>query len=215
MTTNTYTPTTWVDEVPASSPLKYAITGDVEGEISASAQIDLATAITTPGTPLNATNLNHIEQGLETVQEQANDLEPVYARATIAEFNFSVPSDDPTKIPFDTATFDSHSCLTLGANARFTADRNGIYDVKAYLRFITATWNQSEIAYLSLYKNGTLYSFLGGWSNGADVSWLAQIWGADMIQLSAGDYIEIRAYQTRGLATLSGARMSVKLVSKL
>jgi hypothetical protein len=62
-----YTKTTWSDEVPGETPVKYTITGDVEGEISASATIELATA-PTAGTPLNATNLNHIEQGIADVE---------------------------------------------------------------------------------------------------------------------------------------------------
>jgi hypothetical protein len=58
-----YTKTTWVDEVPASTPIKYSINGDIEGEISASAEIAVVTGIT-PGTAVNAANLNHAETGI-------------------------------------------------------------------------------------------------------------------------------------------------------
>jgi hypothetical protein len=63
-----YSPTTWEDEVPDSTPVKYTITDDTAGEIAASATIDLATAPTTSGTPINAANLNHIEQGIADVE---------------------------------------------------------------------------------------------------------------------------------------------------
>ena len=69
--TNTYTPTVWEDEVPTSTPVKYSITGDSEGAISASAAIAPVTSIT-PGTPLNATNLNKMETGIKTAQDDAN-----------------------------------------------------------------------------------------------------------------------------------------------
>lgn len=65
-----YSKTTWTDEVPASTPIKYAITGDVEGELSASATIEIVTSVTA-GTAVNATNLNKIETGIETAQAAA------------------------------------------------------------------------------------------------------------------------------------------------
>jgi hypothetical protein len=67
-----YTKTAWADEVPASSPVKYKITDDVEGVLADSAKIELVTSVT-PGTPLNADNLNHLEDGVETAQETAED----------------------------------------------------------------------------------------------------------------------------------------------
>lgn len=63
----TYSKTIWTNEVPATTPVKYAIIGDVEGEISASATIAPVTSIT-PGTALNAANLNHIEDGVAAVE---------------------------------------------------------------------------------------------------------------------------------------------------
>jgi hypothetical protein len=67
----TYSPTTWADEVPASTPVKYKITDDIGGVLADSAKIELVTSVT-PGTPLNAANLNHIEQGIEDAQDGVN-----------------------------------------------------------------------------------------------------------------------------------------------
>lgn len=58
-----YEPIGFENEVPSATPLKYKITDDTEGVIAESATIELETPVT-PGTPLNATNLNHIEQGI-------------------------------------------------------------------------------------------------------------------------------------------------------
>jgi len=62
-----YSPTTWTDEVLGATPAKYVITDDTAGEIAASATIDLATA-PTPGTPVDATHLNNIEDGIVTLE---------------------------------------------------------------------------------------------------------------------------------------------------
>lgn len=58
-----YEPIGFEDEVPNATPLKYKITDDTEGVIAESATIELETPVI-PGTPLNAANLNHIEQGI-------------------------------------------------------------------------------------------------------------------------------------------------------
>lgn len=65
-----YTKTVWSDEVPVTTPVKYQITDDTAGEIAASAEIALVTSVT-PGTPLNASNLNKLETGVETAQAAA------------------------------------------------------------------------------------------------------------------------------------------------
>ena len=66
-----YTPTTWTDEVPASTPIKYVITDDVDGVIAASATIALVTSVTA-GTPINATNLNKLETAMESAVDTAD-----------------------------------------------------------------------------------------------------------------------------------------------
>lgn len=198
MTPNTYVPTTWVDEVPASSPLKYSINGDVEGEISASAQIDLATAIATPGTPLNATNLNHIEQGLLTVQNQANLLEPAAARM---RHSFAVPDDTITKVPFSVKTFDPLSLLTTGANARFTVPQDGIYDVKVILDVLSATWGAGDQLSVSPGINGTIDDLvLTGalFRAGAAGTGTFRVANSDLAQLTEDWYIEVFIYHNFG-----------------
>jgi len=59
-----YTPTVWTDEVPSSTPVKYAITDDVNGQVAGSATIEMVTPVTA-GTPINAANLNRIESALQ------------------------------------------------------------------------------------------------------------------------------------------------------
>ena len=68
-----YTPTTWTDEVPASSPVKYTLKDSGGSVIEDDVTIEVKTVITTEGTPLNATNLNKMETGIKNAQDAADD----------------------------------------------------------------------------------------------------------------------------------------------
>jgi len=59
-----YVPVTWADEIPTTSPIKYKISQASNGDIAANATIEIVTSVT-PGTPVNAANLNHLELGVE------------------------------------------------------------------------------------------------------------------------------------------------------
>jgi hypothetical protein len=61
-----YVKTNWIDEIPASTPVKYRI---VEGAsiIHAEVEITPATTITTPGTAITATRLNNLENGVDSL----------------------------------------------------------------------------------------------------------------------------------------------------
>lgn len=63
-----YTPTNWENEIPLSPP-KYRIVDDFAGEIATSAEIELVTEVS-PGTPLNASNMNKIEQGIKDAHDK-------------------------------------------------------------------------------------------------------------------------------------------------
>lgn len=58
-----YIKTVWVDETPDTTPVKYKITDDTAGVVAGSATIELVTPVT-PGTPINAQRLNHLETGV-------------------------------------------------------------------------------------------------------------------------------------------------------
>lgn len=63
----TYSPTTWSDEVPNTSPVKYTIRNSSGVIIYDDVRIDIKTTVTA-GTPVNAANLNKIEQGIVTLE---------------------------------------------------------------------------------------------------------------------------------------------------
>lgn len=63
-----YTPTTWTNESPAATPVRYTLRDGADVIINDDVRIDLKTAVTA-GTPLNSTNLNHIEQGIKDAHD--------------------------------------------------------------------------------------------------------------------------------------------------
>lgn len=68
-----YTKTTWTDEVLAGAE-RFDIKDDGGTPIYEDVQIVLATTVTTPGTAVDATNLNHIEQGIEDAHSTEKEL---------------------------------------------------------------------------------------------------------------------------------------------
>jgi hypothetical protein len=69
-----YSKTSWTNETPSASPIKFTLK-DTDGNVLYDdVQIELKTSVT-PGTPLNSTNLNKIEQGLEDVFNLAESIE--------------------------------------------------------------------------------------------------------------------------------------------
>ena len=75
-----YTKTTWTDEVPETTPVKYKIENDETtlDEVT----ISVVTPVTT-GTAVNAANLNKIEEGIDALDSLVDALftETVYVRA--------------------------------------------------------------------------------------------------------------------------------------
>lgn len=90
-----YTPTTWTDEVPASTPVKYTISQTAPGDIAASAEIALFTSVTA-GTPVNAVNMNKIEAGVQTAQLTAENAAtnsiPKSLVTTVGDFIYATAS---------------------------------------------------------------------------------------------------------------------------
>jgi hypothetical protein len=130
----TYTPTTWVDEIPASTPVKYVITDDTVGPVASSATIEVATAITS-GTPLNATNLNNIESGITTAQATANDAIPKSLVTTIGDLIYATASGVLAR-------------LGIGANGTYLAAVAGQpqwLTPSVFLRWQNAAYNGNAI----------------------------------------------------------------------
>lgn len=98
-----YVPTDWTDETPAASPVRYKITEQGGAIIANNALIEVVTAIT-PGTPLNAANLNHIEQGIAEAHDLAAALF-AYSLYTSPKYNANWHGDFSPDKPVGTYVY--------------------------------------------------------------------------------------------------------------
>ena len=70
--TKTYTKTTWTDEVLAADE-RYNILDNGGNSIYANTQLVLATSVTQAGTAVDATKMNNIETGIDTIDTALSD----------------------------------------------------------------------------------------------------------------------------------------------
>lgn len=70
-----YTKNTWVDEVLAGAE-RFDIKEDGGAAIHSNTQIVLATGVTTAGTPVDASKMNNIENGVDAIDTRVNNLSP-------------------------------------------------------------------------------------------------------------------------------------------
>lgn len=138
----TYVKTVWTDEVPAATPVKYKLTDDSAGVIANSAKIELVTSVIS-GTPINAANLNHLEDGVETAQTDATAAQAT-ANGAIAKSIVTTLGD----LLYATAS----SVLTrlgIGANGTYLAAVAGQpqwLTPTVFLRWENAAYNGDAIA---------------------------------------------------------------------
>lgn len=110
----------------------------------------------------------------------------------------SISSGSGTTIDFGTKVFDSHSAVTTGASWKFTAPVAGVYAVSAFVEFASATWTSGNTQYLVLRKNGSGDSMLFYKKNEATATQEKGLPGSTVVQMLAGDYIDIQVFQNEG-----------------
>jgi hypothetical protein len=69
----TYTPLTWTDEILAGAE-RFDIKENGGAAFKSTMQIVLSTGVTTPGTAVNAANMNHIEGGVSAARTDINTI---------------------------------------------------------------------------------------------------------------------------------------------
>lgn len=114
------------------------------------------------------------------------DTRVVAARAALITSPQAIGSGAATKVLFNTTTFDTHGAFDTSANSRYVAQVPGIYKANTSLQLDGLTAGQD--ATIRLYKNGVQYSdgFFQVASGG-----FATMQHDDLIQLNAGDYLEV------------------------
>lgn len=105
-----------------------------------------------------------------------------------------------TLVNFNNISFDTHGMCTTGASTKITVPISGKYRVSAALYFTNPATN--NIRYMFLYKEGSEYSLLGQHPNTGTLQ--AQLTGSDIVELNAGQYVDIRFNNSGGaVQTLS------------
>ena len=115
----------------------------------------------------------------------------------------NILTDVESLVRFDTETFDSHGCVTTGANWRFIAPVSGIYYVSTVLGFLSNSgWADGEIAYAKLYLNGASYIFLDRKQSMITGNLTMTLSGGTLISMTATQFIYLQIFQNSG-STLS------------
>lgn len=121
-----------------------------------------------------------------------------------ASYTGLVSATVSTTAPFrwDTKDFDTHSCVTTGASWKFTAPVSGRYMISA-----SALLNTGGPAAVLIYKNGAdanaVLSSVGSttWSGGSQI-----------LQLNAGDYVDVRTGSALTAASGPQGRISIQRI---
>lgn len=109
-----YVKVNFSNEVPATTPVKYKISQTTDGDVATDATIELVTSVT-PGTPLNAANLDHMETGIFNAQAAADDAQAAAAAAQ-ADATQAL-ADAAAAIPKSVVTTSGDLIVATGAGA--------------------------------------------------------------------------------------------------
>jgi len=112
-------------------------------------------------------------------------------------------------IDFEDKTFDTKSEVTTGASWKFTAKEGGYYRIKSQIMLnSTAGWAAGEFLDMYIRKNGTNYTNNTKYFDAA-VTGYAICSIDDVVQLKAGEYMDITAQQNNGanISLYSGASL--------
>lgn len=130
-------------------------------------------------------------------------LDPVVVARYETNASQSIPNVSPTIINFEDQVYDTHNAVTIGAAWKFTAPKTGYYAIHARIMFaVSGAWALSEQANIFLNKNGGQISNLNRsthWDTSAVTNTMSVV-GSDIVQLAAGDYIDLQAFHTAGVA---------------
>ena len=145
---------------------------------------------------------NRMRRELETLR--ALELPPARCAARYStNAGQSIANNTHVIIDFEDKDYDTHTAVTTGAAWKFTCPtgQGGPYRVSVFLLFAsTATWAAGEIAQASIYKGGVLHSVLDRKTAESATTLYKELGGSGGVYLSAGEFIDVRAYHTSGAA---------------
>lgn len=93
---------------------------------------------------------------------------------------------------------DTHSAVTTGASWKFTAPVSGTYNVSAAIQWLSYNFTTARRVALELRKNGAVYRVLDEFIGQSTVNAAFTLSGSALVELNAGDYIDVYADQDSG-----------------
>lgn len=103
----------------------------------------------------------------------------------------------PQIIDFGTKDFDDFNGGTTGASWKWTSPITAKYQINAQLFLTGGGWASTEYADIRIYKNGSQVSTQLFFQNSTHSNGVPMAIN-DIVSMTAGDYIDIRCYQTSG-----------------
>lgn len=124
------------------------------------------------------------------------ELSPVIYYNSAAQ---SIPTASATIVNFNTVIRDPESTVTTGTNWRYVATTSQTVLVATQISFASNNYSSNVIFEANLYKNGANPISMGQVTHQINTATQApNINGTAVVQLSPGDYFDIRAYQNTG-----------------
>jgi hypothetical protein len=168
----------------------YLATGSIDLYLNAGDYISICPGAAGNTTLVNLSTANYVCIKRISGPSQIAASEKVYAMANTNAGQTIAGSDAFTKVVFEDEIKDTHGAYDA-PNGRFTAPMAGAYRVTGKVTF--ASWASGATNYLNiaLYKNGSLYSYIGTSNEFNTVTSFWQVGGSDIIYLLAGEYVEL------------------------
>lgn len=180
------------------------ITFGIDGSDNKNFKISNTTGITgTTYADANTMMRIHTESGSEGIIDFNHQSRARAYRNTTTQ---AIANNTWLKVQLNAENFDEKSEFDSTTNYRFTAKEDGYYQISGRVRFTTPTNITLAGAYASvaIYLNGALYSYGNNlvWADAGndDIDTNNGLLYSDLIYMTAGQYIELWAFQNSGNA---------------
>lgn len=139
--------------------------------------------------------------------------ETVRARYTTAAGQSIETGATGETVIYGTRDYDTHGAFNASTGV-FTAPMPGAYRVTAFNYLSSSNqWAAGEPAYLRLYKNGSIYSYLAYYTAESATSKPVPLWGSDTVYLNQGDTVQINIANESGSTIALNSLATVNYVT--
>jgi len=135
--------------------------------------------------------------GWSSSQIMSSDADTRVVSSRASGSTTSVASSITTTIVNPTKTFDSHGSYNT-TTGQYTVAIPGKYKLSTFVRFDFALFATGVILEEYVFKNGSQFSIIDRYTLPASLTDFVSLRGSDVLDLVAGDVIEVRVFQNAG-----------------